>query len=478
MRQSTIIMLNGEMGNKMNTKKQQLDMLHGSIWNKLPRFAFPVAATAVLEQLFNASDVAIVGNFTGAERTAAVAAVGANSAIIALIVNLFVGIALGANVVIAMAIGQKDEDAAQKAVHTSIVVAVLGGIFIALVGELAAGPLLRSLHVPDDVLPLAILYLRIYLLGMPVILLYNFEAAIFRSVGDTKVPLVALAVSGVLNVLLNLFFVVVLHMTVNGVAIATLLSNTVSSGILFFRLRRTQQYIHVEPKKLRIDGKTLGRLMKIGLPAGIQGAVFAVSNIVIQAAINSLGTVVMAASSAAYNIEIFAYYVLNSFSQACTTFVGQNYGAGQIKRCRRTLLLCLAEDTIATAASIALALFAGRYLLTIFNNDPQVVEIGYTRLMIVFSAYTFSMLYDMMSGYLRGFGISLVPAILTMIGVCGIRIAWIQFVFPQNRTFETIMRAYPLSLSATALLIFFALLWYHPSRRFEKEKNPVSKQKE
>ena len=471
-------MLNGEMGNKMNTKKQQLDMLHGSIWNKLPQFAFPVAATAVLEQLFNASDVAIVGNFTGAERTAAVAAVGANSAIIALIVNLFVGIALGANVVIAMAIGQKDEDAAQKAVHTSIVVAVLGGIFIALVGELAAGPLLRSLHVPDDVLPLAILYLRIYLLGMPVILLYNFEAAIFRSVGDTKVPLVALAVSGVLNVLLNLFFVVVLHMTVNGVAIATLLSNTVSSGILFFRLRRTQQYIHVEPKKLRIDGKTLGRLMKIGLPAGIQGAVFAVSNIVIQAAINSLGTVVMAASSAAYNIEIFAYYVLNSFSQACTTFVGQNYGAGQIKRCRRTLLLCLAEDTIATAASIALALFAGRYLLAIFNNDPQVVEIGYTRLMIVFSAYTFSMLYDMMSGYLRGFGISLVPAILTMIGVCGIRIAWIQFVFPQSCTFETIMRAYPLSLSATALLIFFALLWYHPSRRFEKKKNPVSEQKE
>ena len=450
----------------MENPKRQLDMLHGSIWNKLPLFALPVAATAILEQLFNASDIAVVGNFTGAGKTIAVAAVGANSSIIALIVNLFVGIALGANVVIATAIGSNDKDTAQKAVHTSIVVAVLGGILVAVLGELAAAPLLRSLHVPEDVLPSALLYLRIYLLGMPVILLYNFEAAIFRSVGETKIPLFALLASGVLNVALNLFFVAVLRMTVNGVAIATVIANAVSSVLLFRRLAASKQYIHVEWRALRIDRETLRRIMRIGLPAGIQSAVFAVSNIVIQSAINSLGTVVMAASSAAFNIEIFAYDVLNSFSQACTTFVGQNYGAGQLGRCKRTLLLCLIEDLIASAAVIALVLLAGKQLLAVFNNDPEVISIGYTRLLMVFSAYTFSMLYEVMSGYLRGFGISLVPAILTTIGVCGVRIGWIHFVFPQNRTFQTILTAYPVSLSATALLMLIALLCYRPSHRF------------
>ena len=192
---------------------------------------------------------------------------------------------------------------------------------------------------------------------------------------------------------------------------------------------------------------------------------FSISNIVIQSAINSLGTVVMAASSAAFNIEIIAYYVFNSFSQACTTFVGQNYGAGQLKRCRRTLLFSLAESFAASAVAIGFVLLTGRSLLAIFNSDPEVIEIGYTRLVIVFSAYTFSILYDTMSGYLRGFGISLVPAILTTLGVCGVRIAWIEFVFPASRTFATIMNVYPVSLAATALLIFIALLCYRPSRR-------------
>lgn len=448
------------------TKRHKIDMLNGTIWNKLPLFALPVAATAILEQLFNASDIAVVGNFTGADQTVAVAAVGANSPIISLIVNLFVGIALGANVVIANAIGRDDKDAVQRAVHTSIVMSLIGGIIVAVLGELVAGTLLRSLNVPDDVFSLALLYLRIYLLGMPVILLYNFEAAIFRSVGDTKVPLTALAISGVLNVILNLFFVIVLHMTVNGVAIATVISNAVSSVILYRKLMKSDKYIRVETRKLRIDFVSFVKIMKIGLPAGIQSAVFAVSNIVIQSAINSLGKVVMAASSAAYNIEIFAYDVLNSFSQACTTFVGQNYGAGQLKRCRKTLFLCLIEDAIASAAAILLVLFSGRLLLSIFNNDPEVIEIGYTRLLLVFSAYTFTMLYEVMSGYLRGFGISMVPAILTTIGVCGIRIAWIQAVFPNSMTFQTIMIAYPVSLSVTAALILIVLLLYRPSRRF------------
>ena len=451
---------------KQKANKKQLDMLHGSIWNKLPRFALPVAATAILEQLFNASDLAVVGNFTGTQRTVSVAAVGANSAVIGLIVNLFIGIALGSNVVIAHAIGYGKKDDVKKAVHTSILISLIGGVIVAAIGELIAAPLLGMLNVPKDVFPYALLYLRIYLLGMPVILLYNFEAAIFRSVGETRMPLIALAASGVLNVLLNLFFVIVLHMTVNGVAIATVISNAVSSVILYRRLRRTTLDIRVEPKQLRIDMGILKRIIRIGLPAGIQSAVFSVSNIVIQSAINSLGTVVMAASSAAFNIEIITYDVLDSFAQACTTFVGQNYGAGELRRCKRTLILSLLEGAAALAVAIAVILFFGKSLLSLFNNNPEVIKIGYIRLMMIMVSHSFSLLYDIMSGYLRGFGVSLTPAILTMLGVCGTRVAWIQFVFPKSQTFKTIMTVYPVSLSITALLVFVALICYRPSKRF------------
>ena len=447
-------------------KKQKLDMLNDSIWNKLPVFALPIAATGILEQLFNASDIAIVGNFAQTDKTAAVAAVGANSPIIGLILNLFIGIALGANVVIANAIGRDDKQTVQKAVHTSMVVSVIGGVLVAIIGELIAEPLLTALNVPNDVLELALLYLRIYFLGMPVILLYNFEAAIFRSIGETKMPLIALTLSGILNVLLNLFFVIVLKMSVNGVATATVLANVVSAGILYIKLVKSDKYIKVEFKKLRIDGKVFAKIMQIGLPAGIQSAVFAVANIVIQGAINSLGTVVIAASSAAFNIEIIAYNVMNSFSQACTTFVGQNFGANKIDRCKKTLFLCLIEDAIASGTAILIVLITGKFLLSIFNNNPEVIEIGYTRLVIIFIAYIFSMLYEVMSGYLRGFGFSLVPAILTTVGVCVLRIIWINTVFPANRSFVTIMTAYPVSLATTALLIFIALIIYRPSKRF------------
>ncbi len=441
-------------------------MLNGSIWNKLPRYALPVAATGILGQLFNASDLAIVGNFTGSDSTVAVAAVGANSPVIGLILNFFIGIALGANIVIAHAVGRGDEKTIRKAVNTSVLMALAGGIAIAVAGEFCIEALLRLLNIPEDVFPYALLYIKIYLLGMPAILLYNFEAAIFRSIGDTKTPLLVLAVSGLFNVALNLFFVIVLDMTVEGVAIATAVSNIVSAAILFVLLIKTDRSIHIDIRDIHFDKECFTKIIKIGLPAGLQSAVFAIANIVIQAAINSLGTVVIAASSAAFNIEIFAYYVLNSFSQACTTFVGQNYGAGQIKRCRKILLLCILEDALASATVIILVLLSGRLLLSIFSSDPQVIEIGYTRLLIILSAYTFSMLYENMSGYLRGFGDSLIPAVLTVIGVCAVRITWIYTVFQAYRTFTSILIAYPVSLSATALLIFTALMIYRPSRRY------------
>lgn len=445
------------------TKQRHMDMLNGPLWSKLPRYALPVAATGILGQLFNAADVAVVGNFTGELRTVAVAAVGANSPVIGLLLNLFIGIALGANVVIANAIGRGDRETVHRAVHTSIVTALVGGVLVALFGQLIAGGLMGLLNVPEDVYPLALSYLRIYLLGMPVILLYNFEAAIFRSIGDTKMPLAALTVSGILNVILNLFFVIVLKMNVNGVAIATVLSNAVSSVLL--RRLLHGDLVRVELRELRIDRNAFNKIMRIGLPAGIQTAIFSLSNIIIQSAINSLGTVVMAASSAAFNIEIIAYDVLNSFSQACTTFVGQNYGAGKIDRCKKTMFLCLIEDFIASAAAIALVLLTGKYILAIFNSDPEVIAIGYTRLLFLFGSYIFTLTYEILSGYLRGFGISLAPAILTLFGVCGVRIFWIKAIFPMHRTFRSILLAYPISLATTTVLIIAALLFCRPAHK-------------
>ena len=453
----------------MEKRKRSLaiDILNGSMWDKILRYALPVAATGILGQLFNASDIAIVGNFAQGDTVAAVAAVGANGPVIGLLLNIFIGIALGANVVIANAIGRGDSNTVSRAVHTSIVAAVIGGIIVGALGRLVAEPVLSMLQVPEDVFPLALKYMRIYLLGLPVIFLYNFEAAIFRSAGDTKTPLIALALSGVLNVILNLFFVIVLNKTVDGVAIATVLANVVGSVVLLRRLLRSELFIHVEFKNLRIDWKILWRILKIGVPAGIQGAVFSLSNIVVQSAINSLGKVTMAASSAAFNVEVMAYYILNSFGQACTTFVGQNYGAGQIDRCRKALKLCLIESVIATACAVCIALLSGKYLIALFNNDPEVIRLGMVRMKFIFMSYIFSTIYDCMSGYMRGFGISLTPALLTIFGVCGTRIIWIYMVFPMSQTFETIMQVYPISLAINMVLIFCALIITRPSKRYD-----------
>lgn len=448
-----------------DTVSKHIDMTTGSLWRNIPLFAFPVAATSILEQLSNLIATVIIGNFSGDQGTLAMAAVGSNVPLTSLMLNLFIGMSLGSNVVIANAIGRNDQNMVKRAVHTSILMALVGFVVIAL-GEIFAEPMLAALNVPAETMPLASLYLRVFLLSMPSILLYNFEAAIFRSIGDTKVPLAALAVSGVLNVLLNLFFVIVLHMTVNGVAIATVAANAVSAALLYVRLTRTDKCVRVERKALRIDGASLKRILSIGLPAGVQSAVFSFANIVIQSAINTLGTVAIAASSAAFNVEILAYDVLNSFSQACTTFVGQNYGAGQIKRCKKTMQLSFLEGAIATFVSVVVLLLSARSLLAIFNSDPEVISIGYIRLATILPAYVFCLIYEILSGYLRGFGISLAPALLTMLGVCGIRIAWVKFVFPTSMTFQTVMWVYPISLGATAMLILCAVLIYRPSKRF------------
>lgn len=279
-------------------------------------------------------------------------------------------------------------------------------------------------------------------------------------------PLAALVISGILNVILNLFFVLGLGMDVDGVATATVLSNLASSAILLVALMKTKLAIRVTLGKLRVHTDVLGEMLKIGVPAGIQGMIFSFANIIIQSAVNSLGTTVMAASSAAYNLEVFAYYIMNSFGQACTTFVGQNYGAGKGERCRRVLKLCLLQSLISTAAASGLILLFCRQLLGIFNTDPHVIEIGRIRLIYIFFAYLFSFAQEGLSGYLRGFGVSFIPAACAVIGICGVRLTWIFTVFRQSPSFTTIMQVYPLSLGVTAAAILAVTLFVKPSERY------------
>lgn len=429
---------------------RELDMLHGKILDKLLLLALPLAATGILQQLFNAVDVAVIGTFVG---EAAMAAVGSNSPIVSLLVNFFVGISLGTNVTIAQYIGQGNRKDISKAVHTSILVSVLGGLLLGIGGQLLVEPVLSGLSIPKDVLGMAVVYLRIYLAGMPVIVLYNFEAAIFRSMGDTRTPLFVLMGSGLLNVALNLFFVVAMRMTVDGVAIATVVSNAVSAVVLFVILCHSQSDVRIDIHAFHIDFGRLKRILYIGLPAGVQGMVFSLANICVQSAINSLDTVVMAASSAAYNLEIFTYCILTSFGQACTTLVGQNCGAGKLHRCHKTLKVTLLTSVIFFAVTAGLILFFSNSLLSLFNRNPDVIYYGQIRLRYIFLAHVFSLFVEVFSGYLRGFGMSIVPAVCSLVFICGIRILWVYIVFPMHPTFARLMTVYPVSLCVTAVII-------------------------
>lgn len=446
--------------------RTSMDMLNGSLWDKILKFSMPVAATAILEQFFTATDVVIAGNFANSDRTAAMATVGTDLPIIGMIIFLFLGLALGSNVVIAQSIGRRDTEGVKKAVHTAVLLSLIIGIAVAVFAQFAVVPILGLLEIPAEVLPSAVMYLRIYFLGMPIILLYNFEAAIFRSIGETQKPLMALIAASLVNIVLDLFFVCVCKLDVTGVAIATVLANAVSALILLRLLLKTDSIIKLEWNKLHLDMPTLKEIVSIGLPAGIQGAVFSLANVVIQGAINSLGTEVIAASSASLILEMVAFSIFSSFTQACTTFVGQNYGARQMARCRVILRLCLLEDVICTGFCMLIVFLFGDRLIALINDDSEVIRLGYIRASIVFCAYIFSLSYDVMSGYLRGFGISFLPSLLTILGVCGVRFLWVAFVFPVYHDFRTLMYVYPVSMGVTAVLIFAALMWCRPSKRF------------
>ena len=430
-------------------------MLSGSIADKILKFALPLAATGILQQLFNAADVAVVGRFVG---SAAMAAVGANGPLINLIISLFIGLSIGSNVVIAKFTGQKNEKAVNDTVHTSLLMSFLMGVVLAVVFEILARPILELCSIPDSVFGMAELYFRVYMAGMPVIMLYNFASAIFRGRGNTRTPLICLALSGIVNVILNVFFVVVIHMTVEGVALATVLSNLISSVLLLIFLSKEEEAIRFRFRSLHLDRRIMKQMVQIGLPAGFQGVVFSVSNIMLQSSVNKLGEIAMAGSSAALNIEIFSFFLLNAFGTACTTFISANYGAGKPNRCRKILVFALIQDLIFTVVlSVVLLVFA-RPILSLFNGDPTVIETGVTRMQLILAFEAVNVLIEIFAGWMRGFGISFLPSVVCMIGICGVRITWIYTVFAHDPTFKTLMTTYPVSWIVTAAVMVVAAL--------------------
>ena len=430
------------------------DLLHGSISDKILRIAIPLACTSILQQLFNSADMAVVGRFAGSE---ALAAVGANSSLINMLVNMFVGLSVGANAVIARHLGSGDTRRAGETAHTAIVLAVISGLFLAVIGQVFPRIILQWISTPEDILPLASLYLRIYFAGMPFIMLYNFTSAIFRSKGDTGTPLTALTIGGVLNVLLNLFFVIVMELSVAGVALATVIANIVSSMILMIKLMHATDALHIERSGLRLNLRHTADIAAIGLPAGFQATLFSFSNVMIQSAINALGTQTIAANAAEVTYEFMTFYLLSSFTQTNVTFVGQNYGARNLPRCRQGIRrsLLLAEISIILSA-ILLTIFA-RPLLSIFTTDSEVIELGVIRFHIVICTQWLNTLIDNLSGALRGLGHSLAPALVCIAGICGFRLIYILGVYPISPSYRHLLLVYPISwvITLTIMLIIY-----------------------
>ena len=432
------------------------DMLEGPIPRRMLSFALPIAASGMLQQLFNSTDVAVVGQFAG---HAALAAVGACSPVINLLINLFVGLSIGSNVVIAHLLGEGNDHGVRRAVHTSLLLALLSGIFLAGFGQVVAYPLLAALSTPDDVLPKAVLYLRVYFAGMPFLMLYNFAAAILRSKGDTRRPLHTLFISGLINVSLNLFFVLGLGWGVEGVAMATVIATAFSSYRLISFLRQEEGVLRVRLHQLRIDRHQLRKIALIGIPAGLQSCLFSFSNIMIQQSINSLGTIAVAAATAAMNFEYYLYFIANSLSQTATTWIGQNYGAGRLDRCRTIARWSLIWGVSCTLLVSLVLVGFSRPLLHIFTANAAVVAMAQIRIWVISSTECLNAVVEAFTGILRAYGYSLVPTLISLLGIVGLRLTWIGTVFQMYPDFGVLSACYPISWIVTSIALYIAYRW-------------------
>ena len=419
-----------------------MDMTTGALLPKVLMFSLPLVLTSVLQLLYNAADVIVVGRYAGAQSLAAVSSTGS---LINLLVNVFMGLSVGSSVVIARAFGAGDIREVHQGVHTSITVAGIAGVGVGILGFFAAKPLLRLMSSPDDVIDLAALYVRIFFLGMPFNMLYNFGAAILRAVGDTRRPLYFLTFSGIINVLLNLLLVTVFKLDVAGVAIATVVSQLISAVLVLSCLLRSEGCIHLDPRALRIHREPLFHIIRVGLPAGLQSSLFSISNVLIQSSVNSFGSIAMAGNGVASNLEGFVYASMNSIYQAALTFASQNLGARKIDRVRRNLWICLATATVIGLSMSVTMLLLGRPLISLYNNDPEVIRYGLLRMSIVLPLYFTCGCMDVMVGQLRGIGYSIMPMIVSLTGVCLCRILWIFTIFAASPTLNTLYISYPVS---------------------------------
>lgn len=418
---------------------------------KMLRFAVPLMLSSILQLLFNAADVVVVGKFAGDD---ALAAVGCTGSLINLLINLFMGLSVGANVMVARHFGAKRESELKKSVHTSMLLSVLGGLLLTGVGVFFTEGILELMETPAEVLPLAALYLRIYFMGMVPNMIYNFGSAILRAIGDTKRPMYFLALAGVVNVCLNLIFVIVLSWGVAGVAVATVISQTISAVLVVICLLRERGAIRLNLKELKIDKKELLAILRIGIPAGLQGCIFSLSNVVIQKSVNGFGKVTVSGNSAASNLEGFVYVSMNAFHQATLSFMSQNYGAGRYDRLKK---IAVAGILCVTATGLTLGnleYFFGRTLLNIYTSSENVIDAGVVRLSIICTTYFLCGMMDVMVGALRGLGYSFVPMIVSLCGVCGIRLVWLFTVFEMEEyhLVETVYVSYPISWLATFLI--------------------------
>ena len=424
-------------------------MTHGPLLGKIVRFAIPLAISGILQLLFNAADIIVVGRFSGSQ---ALAAVGSTSALINLIVNLFIGLSVGTNVLVAQYYGAGKQSDLQETVHTSVASSLVFGAFLLVVGVSLAAPLLELMGTPEEVLPQACLYMRIYFLGMPASMLYNFGAAVLRAVGDTQRPLYFLTLSGIVNVILNLFLVIVFHLDVAGVAIATVISQCISAGLVLLCLVRSDAVYRVDLKSLRVYKHKLLQMVKIGVPAGIQSATFSISNVLIQSSINSFGSIAMAGSTAGGNIAGIVWTAMDAFTQSTLSFTSQNFGAKKFKRITKVIWYNLALVTVVGLVLGVGAYWMGRPLLSIYSTDPEVIAYGLERMLLVCTPYFTCGIMNVLVGAMRGFGSSLTPMAASIFGVCVLRVIWIYTVFPLNRTFFMLFLSYPLSWVATALI--------------------------
>lgn len=439
-----------------------MDMTNGPVLGKLIRYAIPLMVTSILQLLYNAADVVVVGRFAGAT---ALAAVGAAAPLNNLLVNLFVGLSVGTSVVVAQHYGADRYKDVQQTVHTAMLLSLISSVLCLLVGVLFHRQLLALMGTPADVIDLSARYMLILFLGVPFMLVFNFGSAILRAVGDTRRPLFILSCTGILNVLLNLFFVIRCHMNVAGVALATVIAQGVATVVILVLMMREQSCIRFEPKRMRLHADKALHIIRVGIPAGMQGLIFSISNSLMQSTINSFGSVVMAGNTAAGNLESFLFQALNAFYQSAITFIGQNVGARKYERLPRIIGCCVGCVVVLGAVMSGAALLFRTQLLSLYNTDPEVIAVGVRRMGVLLPTYVFCGLMDVFNGVLRGMGYSLQPMLLSVFSVCGMRVLWILVIFPMFPQLQLLYLSYPISwVLALVLEAVFFLYCYRKLR--------------